>query len=274
LRVDDIGAGYPRDDGSAFPERRSVLVVPVELVPFAGRGRRYVGARRVHLGDVDGTARLRLEALARFLQDVATDDADDAGLSSLGGVWVVRRVTMQIDALPCFHEQVELATFCSGTGPRWAERRTTVMTAARAMVEAAAIWVLIDGAGGRPVPLDDEFFSLYGESAAGRTVSSRLGHRRPPAGLAARPWPLRASDFDLLEHVNNARYLEAVEDELAARLPGRAVRRLDVEYRGAVERADEVQLTSELQETPAGAELSVWLLAGREVRMSAVVTAS
>ena len=35
-----------------------------------------------------------------------------------------------------------------------------------------------------------------------------------------------------------------------------------------------LQLTSELEETPAGAELSVWLLAGREVRMSAVVTAS
>ena len=71
-------------------------VVSVELVPFPGRGRRYVGARRVHLGDVDGTAELRLEALARFLQDVATDDADDAGLSERGGVWVVRSTDVEI----------------------------------------------------------------------------------------------------------------------------------------------------------------------------------
>ncbi len=43
---------------------------------------------------------------------------------------------------------------------------------------------------------------------------------RPPM-RARRPWPLRTSDFDVLDHVNNARSLEAVEDELARCLPGR-----------------------------------------------------
>ena len=75
----------------------------------------------------DASARLRLEALARYLQDVATDDADDAGLSDRDAAsGSSARPTSSIVRLPWYHEAVELTTFCSGIGPRWAERRTIV----------------------------------------------------------------------------------------------------------------------------------------------------
>ncbi len=217
---------------------------------------------------------MRLEALVRFFQDVATDDADDSGLTTIGGVWVVRRLAIVIESLPYFHDRVELLTFCSGTGPRWAERRTTLTNEKDAHVEAAAVWVLIDGAGGRPMALEEEFHAIYGESTKGRRISSRLSHQPPPADAAARPWVLRESDFDVLEHVNNARYLEAVEDELSRLLPGSHVRRAEFEYRGAVERGDELVLRSAVRTVDDGTELHVWLVDGGDVRMSAVVTTS
>jgi acyl-ACP thioesterase len=141
------------------------------------------------------------------------------------------------------------------------------------LVEAVALWVFIDRENGRPLPLDDNFHRIYAEAAAGRRVSGRLGHRRPPPGIATRPWALRESDFDVLDHVNNARYLEAVEDELAARLPGRRPVRASVEYRGAVERGDAVELASDVIDAGDDhRELAVWLVAGGEVRMSGLVT--
>lgn len=264
--LDTEPGALPRDDDA----------VSVEFVAPTERGRVYSSQRRVHLGDVDSSARLRLEALARYLQDVATDDADDAQLPERGGVWVVRSVDVAIGVRPWYHDRVELTTFCSGTGPRWAERRTTITGPRGGPIEAVALWVFVDRVRGRPLPLDDDFFRIYGMAAGDRKVRGRLRHERPPADVESRPWSLRASDFDVLDHVNNARYFEAIEDELAARLPGQVPVRASIEYRGAVERRDAVELASVVR-VPAGREaageqeLAAWILVDGDVRMSAEV---
>lgn len=249
-----------------------------EFVASPNNSRIYRATRRVHLGDVDGTGELRLEALARYLQDIATDDAHDGELAEqLGGAWVLRRMAVDIHAVPRFNEEVELATFCSGWGPAWAERRTDVVAPdGTPLARAEAIWVFIDRANGRPLNLSDDFFRTYGAAAQGRRVSGRLRHRRPRPDASQRPWPLRESDFDVLDHVNNARYLEAVEDELAARLPKHRAIASEMEFRGQVERGDRVDLVTEVITGPvdgghAEAELSVWLVTDGQVRMSARV---
>ena len=132
-----------------------------------------------------------------------------------------------------------------------------------------AIWVFIDRAGGKPVNLGEEFFEIYGTAARARRVTARLRHPKPPAGAATRPWPLRETDFDFLDHVNNARYLEAVEDELAARLPKHEVTWAEMEFRGAVERGEEIELVTVADDEVEGeAALSVWLVSEGSVRMS------
>jgi acyl-ACP thioesterase len=249
-------------------------VVGVELVEIPAAGRRYRGSRAVYLGDVDGHDELHLEALFRYLQDLATDDAYDSGLRELGGVWVVRRYAVEISAFPRFRDVLDLVTFCSGTGPCWAERRTSVTRGSTPVAEAVALWVFADEAGGRPLALGDEFFRIYGEAAGGRKVSSRLKHPSPPAGASRRPWVLRARDLDWLDHVNNARALEAVEDEVARSLPDSRVTSVSLEYRGPLAREPDVELVSEVRPGDRDAsELAMWLIVGDEVRMSAVVTA-
>src|SRR5262245_42331171 len=236
-------------------------------------GRVYRAQRHIHLGDVGSQGELRLEALARFLQDVATDDALDTDLrATLGGTWVLRRLAVEILTAPHFNDDVEFATFCSGVGPAWAERRTDVRSSGgqELLARTVAIWVLIDQAGGRPLALPDEFFAIYGASARGRRVSGRLRHRRPSAGAPERVWQLRESDFDFLDHVNNARYLEAVEDELVSVLPKHQPARAELEFRGAVERGDALELRSEVVAGLEGeSELWVWLVSDGDVRMSA-----
>ena len=103
-------------------------------------------------------------------------------------------------------------------------------------------------------------------------MRGRLRHDGPPAAVETRVWPLRVSDFDVLAHVNNARSLEAIEDELVARLPGWVPVGLSVEYRGTLERGDVVRLASEVRTTPAGeTELAAWMLVDDDVRISARV---
>lgn len=83
-------------------------------------------------------------------------------------------------------------------------------------MRATAVWAAVDPRTGRPCPLGAQFHRRYGASAGGRTVSARLSHPRPPTRpAAARPWPLRATDFDASGHVNNTVHWAAVQDAAA-----------------------------------------------------------
>jgi acyl-ACP thioesterase len=234
----------------------------VELVGCPPGGRQIVRRRSVRLGDVTASGRLRLDALARYLQDVAADDVDDAGIV---GAWVLRRAVLRIGELPGFRDALELTTFCSGTGGRVAERRTTVRSGGAVRVETAAIWVYVDESG-RPARLEDWFFDLYGRAANGRTVKGRLRHPPPPADATRRPWPLRQTDVDVLAHVNNAIAWAAVEDVLAG-MPAHRIVRAEVEYRAPIDRDDPVELVT----TSEPGSTTCWLTVAGEVRTSAVV---
>jgi acyl-ACP thioesterase len=123
---------------------------------------------------------------------------------------------------------VQLRTFCSALGPRWAERTTTLAVPGGEKIQTVAVWVAISRDTGRPMPLIPEFYEVYGEATRGRRVSARLSHPGPPADAGGRPWPLRSADFDIAGHVNNAVHWAAVEDVIAAgdRLPSHA----EIEY--------------------------------------------
>jgi acyl-ACP thioesterase len=212
----------------------------------------------------------RLDALARYLQDVATDDGVDAGIDPDLG-WVTRKTVLLIRRRPTTGQQLHLTTWASGAGSRWAERRTTITVKGEAVVEAAALWVCIDLATSRPAKLSERFWRMYGDAVGGRTVPSRLGHPNPPPGLLgrARRWPLRLADFDMLEHVNNAATWTPIEDELL-RVAGplAVVRWVELEYRVPIDRGDAIALLSQVDESSATAR--VWLVAEGAVMASAL----
>ena len=187
-----------------------------ELLPVPAVGRRFEAERSVRLGDVDTRGELRLDAIARYLQDVATDDAIDAGLGNAMG-WLVRRTMIRV-VRPCvLNQRLRLVTFCTGVGRSWAERRTTIDDGNGAAVEAVSLWVQIDVTTGRPTRLGEGFFDRYGEAAAGRSVSSKLQLPGPPEGAERRPWQFRTTDLDPFRHVNNAAQWAAPEALLVGR---------------------------------------------------------
>jgi acyl-ACP thioesterase len=244
--------------------------------PDPASGRVYAARRIVRSTDVVPSGRLRLDALARYLQTAAEDDVADAGLTE-PVVWLVRRCELRIAALPLMGERVCLRTFCSGTGPRWAERTTTLARPdGQPLAQATAVWAAVGRADGRPVPLSADFTARYGPSAAGRVVSVRLSHQRPDAtvlsgngaagGAPPRDWPLRAADFDTAGHVNNAVHWAVVEDELAAAgwLPSVA----EIEYQRAIMPGCVPRLVTDRQD----GSTALWLLDGGQLLASIRLT--
>src|SRR4029079_111722 len=149
----------------------------------AVEGRSFTGTRRVRLGDVDATGRLRLDAVARYLQDVATDDVDDADLSGSPDdhTWVLRRLAVTVRWWPQFRDSVELVTWCSAAAGSAAERRTTVSANDTLAIESFALWAFV-GPDGRPARLGPEFLARYSPDTPRRRLHTRLRHDAAPPG--------------------------------------------------------------------------------------------
>jgi acyl-ACP thioesterase len=220
-------------------------------------GRRFRSQRTIGLSDVDRDGRLRLDVVARYLQDVASEDVTDVGRPPSRHFWVVRRTELQV--VEPFHDdlRVELETWASGTAPTAASRRYTLRGDEGGHIEAESLWIHLDR-DLRPLRLDDGFLEIYGPSTEGRRAPTRLtlpAHTVEPS----RDWPLRAVDVDRLGHVNNAAYWAPVEELWAGRLGGRL--RAVLEYRRPIDLGEHVRIAHD-------GDL-MWLVAGGEVRSAA-----
>jgi acyl-ACP thioesterase len=168
---------------------------------------------RPGIADAGGSGRCRLDAMSRWLQDIAYLDLIDAGFEGQGA-WIVRRTRMRVERFPRFGEQLTLRTFCSGFGRFSAERRTSIK-GETAAVETVSLWICLDPERGRPMRFPPEFATAYEESAAGRDANVRLRHPEPPADPERSSWLFRASEVDAAEHINNSHYWTPLEEELA-----------------------------------------------------------
>lgn len=213
------------------PEPRAVSTNFTEIIPPPAVGRVFRTDRRAALGDCAPTGRMRLDAIARWLQDVAYDDVDDAGVADQA-VWVVRRARLRIARFPRFGERAQLGTFCSGVGRAWAERRTSVTRLGESAsdIEAVSLWVHLDPTSWQPAPFSDDEIAIYGQTAGDRRITARLRHPAPQNVERRWDWTFRGSESDIAQHINNAAYWTPLEEELLA-LPEPDSLDLEMEYR-------------------------------------------
>lgn len=226
-----------------------------ELVDWPA-GRSYEREMRPGIADADGNGRCRLDAIARWLQDIAYADLVDAGFEG-EGAWIVRRTRIRVEAFPRFGENLKIRTFCSGIGRFSAERRTSIR-GETAAVETVALWICLDPARGRPMRFPPEFRAAYGESAAGRDANVRLRHPEPPADAESSGWAFRASEMDPAGHINNTHYWTPLEEELAQGPPPSAID-AEVEYRDPA-------MPGEVSLLRSGS--SIWFASGRVLHAS------
>ncbi|CAN5702142.1 acyl-[acyl-carrier-protein] thioesterase [soil metagenome] len=226
-----------------------------ELVPLPATGRVFRSTRRIRLSDRDAAGRLRLDSVARFLQDVAMDDVDETGWGAPEHLWVMRHIRIEIVSPPIEDDYVELATWCSGTARVAAGRRMSLLGDSGGRIELDSAWIHL-GPDARPARIDG--FEQYAEAAGGHVVSTRLELQVPPTAEKRIPWPLRATDIDLLGHVNNAAYWHAVEERLLARdLDLRRPIRARLDHRHAIDFGDDVSLGEMIDDMRLGVTFNV-----------------
>lgn len=239
-----------------------------ELLPRPDSGRVFSSAAKVRLGDVDPNGLMRLDAVARSLQDIATDDASDAELDRRFG-WLVRRTLIDVSESPRLGEPIDVTTWCTGIGRAWAERRSQIVGGRGALVDTVSLWVQIDVETGRPARIGDDFRNAYGIAADGRSVSGRLSLDDPTESVGSLTWQPRATDFDPFGHVNNAATWAFVEEHAAL---GDRRGRAELEYLRPIEADVEISIVGSVHTNGAARSSSpfdAWLMDAHGVTTAA-----
>jgi acyl-ACP thioesterase len=220
----------------------------------------------VRLSDADPTGRLRLDAVARYLQDAATDDVDETGWGAPDHLWVLRSIRIETIVPFVRDRAVEIVTWGSAFSALAAGRRWSLAGDGGGAIEVDSVWIHL-GPDARPARIGAGF-DPYARAAGGRVASTRLGLHPPSAEGPRLPWPLRVSDVDVMGHVNNAAYWAAVEQRLVNGGPDlRAPSRARLDYRHPIDLGEDV----ELAERVADGCLDLAFLVGETVKAVARV---
>lgn len=246
------------------------MSVDLLLAPPAAEG--FHGAWPVRTGDVDRRNRLRLDGVARYLQDMAWDNLHDAKLTESDPFWIVRRTVIDVLRPVVKPDHVELQRWCSGLSTHWANMRTRITSERGGLIETEGFWINIGESTGRPARISDKGAAYLAETATEHRLrwKALLSEPPPQASATDADFPLRGTDIDQFNHLNNAAYWHAVEEQLLD-LPKLIARphRAVIEYLAPVLPREHVTVRSRR----VGDTLELWFLVDEEVRTIARVAA-
>lgn len=218
--------------------------------PVAGIDNGFLAGYRVRFDEAGPDGRLRTSGLLRYAQDVAWRHSEQLGFDrdwyqSRGLGWVVRGCELEIrEPIPIGHT-LRVSTAVVGHRRIWARRFGTCHLAdGRLAASVTTDWVLLD-ARGRIVRIPPDF----GVAFTNPEVESEILRVPPPPGepVATLDVRVRPSDLDPLDHVNNAVYVDWLDEALESAGWGAAVEALPrsyrLEYAASAARGDDVRVS-------------------------------
>lgn len=189
----------------------------------------YEGRYRVRTGDVDQHMRVRLDAVARYLQDIANDNIEATDFGDTDPFWIVRRTVIDVIRPFSWPADVTAQRWCGALSTRWTNMRVRLTADHETnrfnpeprepgLIETEAFWINVNEQG-MPSRLSDDAFEMLSAMTDEHRLRWRsMNPEQAPAAadtaLPDREHVLRSTDFDPFKHLNNAAYLEAIEDEL------------------------------------------------------------
>jgi medium-chain acyl-[acyl-carrier-protein] hydrolase len=211
---------------------------PTDVAPVAGVARPYRHAYRVRFDESGVDGLLRASTLLRYVQDVAWVHSellgfDHAWYAERGIAWLVRAAEVAVLRRIPMGGSIELTTDVVGHRKVWARRRSEAFLDGDLVGWIHTDWVLVDGCGALtriPSEIDVAFPNPIADFPIGRVELAD-----EDAGVATeRAFQVRPYELDPNGHVNNAAYVdwleESIPDQSAAR---RLPRRYRLEYASA-----------------------------------------
>jgi acyl-ACP thioesterase len=188
--------------------------------PVPGIDNGFVAGYRVRFDEAGPDGRIRTSALLRYAQDVAWRHSEALGFDrqwyvDRGLWWVVRAVDLEVIGPVGMGQTIRVSTAVTGHRRIWARRVADARDASGTLTARIVTdWVMLD-VRGRLVRIPEDF----GLSFTNPQLSAEIVRVELPAerqhGSEIR-FAVRPHDLDPMGHVNNAAYLDWVEEGLLA----------------------------------------------------------
>lgn len=204
---------------------------------------------RVRFDEAGPDGYLRSSGYLRYAQDLAWIHSESHGFdhewyAARKLSWLVRAVELDIVGNVAYGSELIVSTEVIGFRRIWARRRSEfrVTGTERPVAVALTDWVLLDGRGA-PTRVPAEIVDAFVEPDINYTPM-RLHLPPTPADATAYPIRVRRSEVDPMAHVNNAAYLDYLDDQLLLDRPPTAApdvpRRYRAEFIAAAESGAEL----------------------------------
>jgi len=217
----------------------------------------------VRFGSVDRSNRLTMGSIFSFFQEGAISHAADLGvgmdmLENSGQAWILSRLSIFVERRPFFGEEIRVSTWPRGREKLFAYRDYDIRdSSGAAVVRGRAAWLIIDIERRRPLRIEpilhllppNDGIDAFPAGPAGLGSRENLVNKMKRAALY--------SDIDYFGHVNNARYVQWIQDVTDTDVLTAADQiRLDINYISEVRPGEEVELWAAPLEDPGALENS------------------
>ena len=184
---------------------------------------------RVRFDEAGPDGLLRTSSLLRYAQDLASVHSAELGFdrswyAERGLAWLARTASAAILAPIAHGSSLVGTTRVVGERRVWARRRTDFHDhVGRLIARTHVDWVLLD-ARGAPTRVPPEFGTAFGTPRATFQLG-RVELGSPPAGARTIVFAVRPQELDPMVHVNNAVYVDWLEEAILCDGGAAAVRR-------------------------------------------------
>jgi acyl-ACP thioesterase len=172
----------------------------------------------LRVADIDRNGRLRLDAATRHIQDIGKNHVHEQGFDESHPLWVVRRTMIDLIRPIEFQDVLRLRRWCSGTSTRWCEIRVRIDGRKGGLIESEAFWININRDTLMPSRISDDLLDQLQRTTDIHRLRWKAyltpGNRDTADQI--REYPVRFTDIDLFDHMNNSVYWSVVEDYLSA----------------------------------------------------------
>ena len=178
-------------------------------------------AYRARFDECGPDGAVRSSALLRYAQDVAWIHSERLGFgrewyAERNLAWVVRAMELGVLAPITLGTTIALSTSVSGFRKVWARRRTEGRDeAGRLVAWGHTDWVMTDTVRGLPGRVPAEFPAAFAVPPGG-FEPARVPLPATPADAVRHASRVRPQDVDPMGHVNNAAYVDYLEETLLA----------------------------------------------------------
>ena len=189
---------------------------------------------------------LELNHLVSYLIETSNYQSIDLGLSNeklldMGYTWMIYKWKIKIERYPRSHEEIKIKTWASGFKNINAFREFEVYCQGEKILEASAIFLLIDIEKRKPIKIPEEIAEFYGSN--GNRIFKSIERVNEPSdlGIVNRfSYKILRRDLDFNNHVNNSVYLELIYEALTKEYSHVKFKEINVNYINELKLGDEL----------------------------------